>query len=101
MKKLFTVGSVVKLKNVSQRVMIVGHMQQELGRDRVWDYAAVPFPEGVLQSDKFILFDHDNIELLYFIGLQDTESIEYMRNVFEVVNKEELETLNNDKEKEE
>lgn len=93
MKRFFSIGSVVKLKNVSQRVMIVGHVQREVGTERIWDYAAVPFPEGVLEHDKFILFDHDSIDKLYFVGLQDTESMTYMQNVFEVVNREELEKL--------
>lgn len=86
MKKLFTIGSVVKLKNIEKRVMIVGHLQREKEGNKAWDYAGVIFPIGVIDPDKMLLFNHETIERLYFIGLQDDESIDYMRSVFEYIN---------------
>ena len=71
MPEFLPLGSVVMLKGAAHRVMIVGRIQR--GPDgKVHDYCGVLWPEGYIASDQMIIFDHDQIELLYFIGLQDT-----------------------------
>ena len=86
MKKLFPIGSVVSLEGVLTRVMIIGHMQSQADNHTVWDYAAVPYPVGLLDPDKFILFNHDKINTLYYIGLQDKEGLDYMKNLYLDIN---------------
>lgn len=90
MKKLFPIGSVVKLKDFANRVMIIGHLQKQAKTNEIWDYAAVPFPMGLLDPEKFILFNHEKIELLSFIGLQDSEGLDYMKFLYMKVNDTEL-----------
>ncbi len=81
LKKLFPIGSVVSLKNIEGRVMIIGHMQQQEGTETVWDYASVPYPVGLIDPSKFLLFNQDKIMTLYYIGLQDKEGLDYMRQL--------------------
>ncbi|MCD7730009.1 MAG: DUF4176 domain-containing protein [Oscillospiraceae bacterium] len=90
MKKLFPIGTIVEIDGVVPRYMIIGHIMKESDSDRVWDYAAVPFPIGLLDPEKFLLFNHDKIKVLHFIGLQDTESLEYMKKLYFDINKDEL-----------
>ena len=81
MKKFLPIGSVVLLKDSTKRVMIVGLKQKLAGADKVWDYSGCLFPEGILDPEKLFLFDAGQIERLYFVGLQDTESMTFLRNV--------------------
>lgn len=85
-KKLFPIGSVVEIEGVKPRVMIIGHLQTQADNHTVWDYAAVPYPIGLIDPAKFILFNHEKITLLYYIGLQDKEGIDYMSSLYLSIN---------------
>ena len=50
MKELLPLGTVVTLKQGKKRLMIVGRLQNQVGSDKIYDYAAVLWPEGVLDS---------------------------------------------------
>ncbi|MBQ9459279.1 MAG: DUF4176 domain-containing protein [Oscillospiraceae bacterium] len=78
MKKYLPIGSVVLLKDSQKRIMIVGVKQRQEDSDKVWDYSACLFPEGIIDPDKLYLFDAEQIERLYFIGLQDGESLAFL-----------------------
>jgi len=76
---LLPVGSVVLLKNSTKRVMIIGVCQAartEAGQV-VYDYSGCLYPEGYLGADKNFLFNHDQIDKLYFIGYQDDEQLNF------------------------
>lgn len=77
MKKYLPIGSVVLLKESNKRIMIVGVKQKQANSDKVWDYSACLFPEGILDPERLYLFDSEQIERLYFIGLQDGESLAF------------------------
>jgi len=81
MKKYLPIGSVVLLKDSQKRIMIVGVKQKQVGSDKVWDYSACLFPEGILDPDKLFLFDNEQIERLYFVGLQDGESLTFSKKL--------------------
>ena len=78
MKRYLPIGSVVLLKESTKRVMIVGLRQKEEGTEKIWDYSACLFPEGVLDPDQLYLFDNDQIEQLFFVGFQDAECLQFM-----------------------
>ena len=74
---MLPIGSVVLLKNSTKRVMIIGVCQlakTESGQ-KVYDYSGCLFPEGYLGADKNFLFNHDQIDKLFFIGYQDDEQL--------------------------
>ena len=78
MKKFLPIGSVVLLKDSQKRIMIVGVKQKQADSDKVWDYSACLYPEGILEPNKLFLFDSEQIERLYFIGLQDGEGLAFL-----------------------
>ena len=78
MKKYLPIGSVVLLKESKKRIMIVGVKQKQVGTDKIWDYSACLYPEGILDPEKLFLFDTDQIERLYFVGLQDGEGLLFL-----------------------
>lgn len=77
MKEYLPLGSVITLKNGSKRLMIVGRLQNQIGSKDIYDYAAVLWPEGLVDSKHFYLFNHEDLDKLYYIGLQDMEEFQF------------------------
>jgi len=71
-------GSVVLLKESTKRVMIVGFKQKQEHDEKVWDYSGCLYPEGILDPDRLFLFDHGQVDILFFVGYQDADCIEFM-----------------------
>ncbi|MED3053343.1 DUF4176 domain-containing protein [Bacillus thuringiensis] len=58
--ELFPIGSVVKLKDLKQPVMIIGRMV--ISADKLdFDYVGVLYPVGYLGDEKVLCFNHDKI----------------------------------------
>ena len=73
-KKYLPIGTVVMLKGATKRVMISGFCAIN-GDDKlnVYDYSGCMYPEGFLSSNQTCLFNHDQIEKIYHLGLSDDE----------------------------
>jgi len=91
-KELLPIGSVVQLNGATKRIMICGRIQEEVESKITYDYSACYFPEGIINPEELFLFNNDDIELVYFVGLQDTEEFEYRSYI-----NQKLEENNNDK----
>ena len=72
MEELVPLGTVVTLKDGDKRLMVVGRLQKAKEQETVYDYAACLWPEGLIDSQHFYLFNHKDIKNFYYIGLQDT-----------------------------
>lgn len=57
--------------------MIYGRRQKKSETDEEFDYVACLYPEGNIDPQKSILFDHKDIDKVFFIGFQDIEEIEF------------------------
>lgn len=80
-KKYLPIGSVVLLKDSQKRIMIVGVKQKQSDADKIWDYSACLYPEGIIDPDKLYLFDTEQIERLYFVGMQDSEGLAFLNRL--------------------
>ncbi|AJH72613.1 MULTISPECIES: DUF4176 domain-containing protein [Bacillus] len=58
--KLLPIGTVVKLEEIEQFVMIIGRMVVSADK-RDFDYVGVPYPVGYLGDEKVLCFNHDKI----------------------------------------
>ena len=76
-KNLLPIGSVVLLKEANKRIMIVGRAQKNAATGKLWDYSACYYPEGILDPNQLFMFNHDQIEAVFFIGFQDKEGLDY------------------------
>ena len=86
-EKYLPIGTVVMLKGGKKRVMICGYcMIDEKNQDIVYDYDGCMFPEGILNSNQALLFNHDQIEKIYFVGLEDQEEKEFVEKLKMTVN---------------
>lgn len=77
MKELLPIGSVVMLKGGKKRVMICGRIQTNMETGKLFDYSACYFPEGIINARELFLFNNEDIEQVYFVGLQDVEEFKF------------------------
>jgi len=81
MYKYLPIGSVVLIKDSKKRVMICGIKQKQPDSEKVWDYSGCIYPQGVQDSQKLFLFDNDQLEMLYFVGFQDGEALQFLKDL--------------------
>lgn len=80
--KFLPIGSVVLLKKATKRLMITGFcMTAKDDNNKMYDYSACLYPEGMINSEGTALFNHDQIEKIYFIGYQDNENDLFMERL--------------------
>ena len=89
-EKYLPIGSVVLLKNAKKRIMITGFCikSKESDLDKAFDYIGCLYPEGIIDSEKNLLFDHNQIETIYAIGYSDDEEREFKKKLQEVLKEE-------------
>lgn len=80
--ELLPIGSIVRLKEGEKRLMISGVIQQEAGNDKAtYDYMGVFYPEGHIGEDFQYLFNHEDIEEMYFRGFEDEERVDFIKRL--------------------
>ena len=82
-KNLLPIGSVVLLRGGTKRVMICGRIQARAGSDRIYDYSACWYPEGITRPDEMFFFDRDALETVFFVGFQDKEELDFRAAVLD------------------
>lgn len=86
MKDLLPVGSVVLLKAATKKLMIIGILQVKPDENKMYDYLAVPYPEGYIGENNNFLFSHEDINDVIFKGYENPEResfINAMRILYE------------------
>lgn len=78
--KYLPLGTVVLLKQSDKKLMITGF----LGTDKenlkeIYDYIGCLYPEGMLESGKSLLFNHNQIDKIYHFGYSDNEEKEFKK----------------------
>lgn len=92
-EKYLPIGSVVLLKGGEKRIMITGFasISPDTG-DRIFDYSGCIFPEGFISYNQVCVFDHSQINKVFYKGLEDEEQKKFN----DLLNKKMFE-LKNDK----
>ena len=82
------IGSVVLLKEATKRVMITGYSMEtsDNGEKQYYDYCGCMFPEGIIDTERIALFNQDQIERVFFLGLQDQESMSFRDGLKDFIN---------------
>lgn len=91
-EKYLPIGTVVMLKGGTKRAMITGFCS--IGNEdqtKVYDYSGCIYPEGIISSNKTLLFNHEQIDKIYHIGLSDDEDKQFKEKLKELINKIESE----------
>ena len=87
-EKYLPIGRVVMLKNGKKRAMITGFCSIS-GDDKtkVFDYSGCLYPEGFISSNQTLLFNHEQIEKIYYLGLIDEEEKQFKQKLNEMIKK--------------
>ncbi len=85
---ILPIGTVVLLKESTKRVMIIGVLQKSIeeedGKQVLYDYSAVFYPEGYVGPDKTFLFNNSQIEKVFAVGYQDEEQFAFKEKIDQV-----------------
>jgi len=80
-KKLLPNGSIVVLEGGNIKLMIYGRKQILITEDNqqgtMYDYLAVPYPEGYISPEYTYVFNHANIAEVIFEGFANEEEEEF------------------------
>ncbi len=85
-KQLLPIGTIVLLKNGLKRIMIIGYIPTELEikDSKIYDYSGVPYPEGLVDSRRILLFNHEQIDKIFYHGYKDEEHKTFIEKISEV-----------------
>lgn len=85
--KFLPVGTVVLLKGGKKRVMIIGFCAMAKEREgKIFDYCGCIYPEGLMASNQTCMFDHDQIEKVFYKGLVDEEETAFKNKLNNLIN---------------
>lgn len=88
-EKYLPIGTVVMLKGGTKRVMIIGFCAvAKTNVDKLYDYSGCLYPEGLLSSEQVALFDHEQIEEVYHMGLANDEEEQAFKEKLRSITKE-------------
>ena len=78
--KFLKLGSVIKLKDETKRIMIIGYLQtpKDVNDNSLFDYIGCLYPEGVTSANKTYTFNHDKIEKVYNDPFEDSETKSFL-----------------------
>ncbi|MBQ7203371.1 MAG: DUF4176 domain-containing protein [Eubacterium sp.] len=82
--ELLPIGSVVILKNAYKKLMIYGVGQTDMSSDTNYDYIGVMYPEGNMGEGSQFLFNHSDIDQVFFTGYEDEERDEFVQKLQQI-----------------
>lgn len=81
-KGMLPIGSVVRIEDVEQYIVICGRIVCPADEERLYDYVGFPYPEGMGRED-LLFFDREAIADLLFIGFQDELELRYRSEILD------------------
>lgn len=85
-EKYLPVGTVVMLKGGKKRAMITGFCSiSGDDKSKIYDYSGCLYPEGFISSNQTLLFNHNQIDKVYHVGLIDEEEKEFKQKLNEMI----------------
>lgn len=80
MKQLLPIGTIVRLKNATKSLCIVGMLQVD-SNEVLHDYIGVLYPEGYIDAETLFLFEHEDIEEIEFEGYSGAEFQNFINEI--------------------
>lgn len=86
-EKYLPIGTVCLLKDGKKKLMITGFCTIPDNDKKVYDYNACLYPEGILTTNQTIVFNHDQIDKIYYMGYSDKEDKKFKQTLGELMHK--------------
>jgi hypothetical protein len=83
-KELLPIGSVIRLKEGTKKLMIFGVKQRGVEEGTEHDYVGVLYPEGNIGLANQYFFSHESIEEVCCRGFEDEERTAFIERLAEV-----------------
>lgn len=83
-KEYLPIGTVVLLQKAIKKIMIIGIMPSRMTEDSLvseYDYLGVTYPEGFMNTDALLLFNHEQICDVVFTGYHNPERTDFINNI--------------------
>lgn len=84
-RELLPAGSVVLLEGGEKRLMVIGVKQTKQDTGEEYDYIGLLYPEGYIDDEGLYMFNHEDIQMVYFRGYEDGERenfVEMLENFY-------------------
>lgn len=76
-EKYLPLGTIVSLQD-AKKLMIIGYLGVDgVTNDQIYDYIGCLYPEGMVSSRKVLLFQHAQIQQVFFLGFQSPEGNQF------------------------
>lgn len=85
-QKYLPLGTVCTLQGAQKSIMITGFCAVNSEEERVYDYLGVIYPQGTISSDLTLMFDHNQIEKINFMGFSNEEDKAFKSELAEFAN---------------
>ena len=83
-KRFLPIGTVVLLKNGTKEIMINSYcVFGKTKADKMYEYGACLYPEGVIDTDNVYVFNHDDIDKVIHLGYSSDLQKEYSKKLNE------------------
>lgn len=97
LEKYLPIGTIVALKGSTKRLMITGFCCLDSNNQtKIFDYSGCLYPEGIIETNKTFLFDHQQIEKVYHIGFIDKESRDFNFRLQQISNQYNQQVVGNE-----
>ena len=94
-EKTLPIGSVVSLYGGEKRLMVLGYVKYLQGDNtKLYDYCGCTYPEGYVDAEATALFDHEDIEHIYAVGVQNEVQMEFRERLEQILEGREREGQN-------
>lgn len=85
-EKFLPIRTVVMLKGGKKRAMITGFCSiPSEDKTKMYDYSGCIYPEGFISSSQTLLFNHDQIDKVFYLGLIDDEEKKFKEKLNEAL----------------
>ena len=79
--KFLPLGSVCRLKEGQKSIMVTGFGALNMQERKVYDYLGVIYPEGQITSEISLMFDHEQIQKVEYMGYDNDENKEFQKEL--------------------
>lgn len=88
--QLLPIGSVVTLEGAEKKLMVMGVFPADSDSGKIYDYIAVPYPEGYIDNETMFLFMHKDIQTVEYLGFINAEHQSFRVQLFAELEKENI-----------